>query len=105
MIVLHNTLDGIRPEQFGSAHWLWRLLHVRGPLSGVGRAGRYPLIPWIGVMGAGYCFGRVFDLEPDRRRRLLVRLGLGLADGVRRAAVVESLRRPVPVDRASRRRR
>ena len=32
MIVLHNTLDGIRPEQFGPAHWLWRLLHVRGRL-------------------------------------------------------------------------
>src|SRR5687768_3382450 len=32
MIVLHNTLDGIRPEQFGSAHWLWRLLHDNGRL-------------------------------------------------------------------------
>ena len=78
MIVLHNTLDGIRPEQFGSAHWLWRLLHDRGPLPEWGVRVGYPLIPWIGVMAAGYCFGRVLDLEPDRRRRLLVRLGLGL---------------------------
>ena len=61
MIVLHNALDGIRPEQFGSAHWLWRLLHVRGPLparDGVRHPMGYPLIPWIGVMAAGYCFGR-----------------------------------------------
>ena len=41
----------------------------------------YPLIPWIGVMSAGYCFGRVLDLDPDRRRRLLLLLGLALTVG------------------------
>ena len=79
MIVLHNTLDGVRPEQFGSAHWLWRLLHVRGPLFPEGSFRvAYPLIPWIGVMGTGYCFGRILDLESDRRVRLLLGLGLGV---------------------------
>ena len=79
MVVLHNTLDGIRPEQFGGAHWLWRLLHVRGPLYPEGSFRvAYPLIPWIGVMGTGYCFGRILDLEPDRRVRLLLGLGLGV---------------------------
>jgi uncharacterized membrane protein len=80
LIVFHNTLDGIRPEQFGSAHWIWRLLHVRGPLSGMGTGVRvgYPLIPWIGVMAVGYCFGRVLDLDSERRRGLFVRLGAGL---------------------------
>jgi uncharacterized membrane protein len=82
MIALHNTLDGVRPEQFGAAHWFWRLLHIRGPLlpgpeiSGI-RVG-YPLIPWIAVMAAGYCFGRIVELEPDRRRRVLIQLGVGL---------------------------
>ena len=81
MIVLHNTLDGLRPEQFGSEHWVWRLLHDNGRLFPSTdwdvRVG-YPLIPWIGVMGAGYCFGRILDVEPDRRLRLLVWLGLGV---------------------------
>jgi uncharacterized membrane protein len=35
----------------------------------------YPLVPWIGVMAAGYCFGRVWDLAPAARRQLLWRLG------------------------------
>ena len=78
MIVLHNALDGIRPEQFGSAHWLWRLLHVRGRLlPEVGIRVGYPLIPWIGVMAAGFCFGRVLGLDPDRRRSCCCWLGLG----------------------------
>lgn len=38
----------------------------------------YPLIPWVAVMSAGYCFGRVYDLEPDRRRRMLWILGASL---------------------------
>ena len=78
MIVLHNTLDGVRPEQFGSLHWLWRLLHVRSvllPSSDLGLAVTYPLIPWIGVMAAGFCVGRLLDLDAVERRRMLVRVG------------------------------
>ena len=81
IIVLHNTLDTIRPEQFGAAHWLWRLLHVRGPLlpgTGFGIRLGYPVLPWIGVMAAGYCFGRILELQPEHRRRMLARLGAGL---------------------------
>ena len=81
MIALHNVFDGVRPEYFGDWAWLWRLLHVRGPLlpgSGIDVRAGYPLIPWIGVMAAGFCFGRVLDLEPARRRRLLLWLGAAL---------------------------
>ncbi len=41
----------------------------------------YPLIPWIGVMAAGYCFGRVFTMEAAQRRKLLIRMGLGITAG------------------------
>jgi uncharacterized membrane protein len=79
MIGLHNLLDGIAPAQFGSFDWLWTILHV-GMTPLVVSEGHtilvvYPLIPWIGVMAAGYCFGRVWDLTPDARRQLLWRLG------------------------------
>jgi uncharacterized membrane protein len=35
----------------------------------------YPLIPWVGVMTAGYAFGTLYQLDPLRRRRLLLILG------------------------------
>lgn len=82
MIVLHNVLDGIRAGSFGPFAWVWQILHQQGlwvPVEG----GpvilvAYPLVPWIGVMAAGYCFGEVYRLPPERRRRLLLRLGLAL---------------------------
>jgi uncharacterized membrane protein len=85
MIALHNTLDGVTPEQFSSFGWLWKILHVG--LTTIQLSERhvilviYPLIPWIGVMSAGYCFGKVFDLDADHRRRLLLQLGTALTAG------------------------
>jgi uncharacterized membrane protein len=35
----------------------------------------YPLVPWIGVMAAGYALGPVFQLERATRQRILVALG------------------------------
>jgi len=85
MIALHNTLDGVKPEAFGSIAWLWHILHVPFAMitlpGGVPAMVLYPLIPWVAVMSAGYCFGRVYDLEPERRRRMLWMLGAGLTAG------------------------
>ena len=79
MIAAHNLTDGLAPAQFGSVGWLWRILHVPGLLTAQPpTVVAYPLIPWIGVMAAGYCFGRVYGLESERRRRLLRRLGLSV---------------------------
>jgi uncharacterized membrane protein len=79
MIALHNLLDGVAPEQFGAFAWLWKVLHVQSLLSTKPLVlVAYPLVPWIGVMSAGYCFGRVYRLPPDRRRTLLVGLGVSL---------------------------
>ncbi len=78
MIALHNLADPIMAAQFGSAAWLWNILHQPGVFN-VGPAlvlAAYPLVPWIGVMSAGYCFGQIVVLDPPRRRRYMVRLGL-----------------------------
>ena len=80
MIAAHNLVDGVTAAQFGALGWLWQVLHVPGllttgpPLVIVA----YPLVPWIGVMAAGFCFGRVYWLPADRRRAVLVRTGLAL---------------------------
>jgi uncharacterized membrane protein len=77
MIALHNTLDGVSSQAFP-----WMVLHqaglvmltASGPLVWV----QYPLVPWIGVMAAGYAFGAVYELEAERRTRLVRRVGLFL---------------------------
>jgi uncharacterized membrane protein len=72
MIGAHNTFDGVH----GGA--LWTALHDQRPahLLFGDTFVAYPLIPWIGVMAAGYALGPVLRSEPGRRRRALVALGL-----------------------------
>lgn len=83
LIFGHNALNFITPEDFGSLSWVWTFLHESGFFTVGGENGfgifvAYPLIPWIGVMGAGYCFGQVMLWEPAERIKWLVRGGLGL---------------------------
>ncbi len=37
----------------------------------------YSIVPWIGVMAAGYAFGAILALEPSRRDRWCLGIGLG----------------------------
>ena len=80
MILLHNLLDGVQAAQFGGLAWIWNVLHQQGVVGagGVTFVVAYPLFPWPGVMAAGYCLGPVFLWDERRRRRMLVRLGIGL---------------------------
>jgi len=79
MIVAHNLLDGLQLDSFraldGSLQWqgwLLNVLHVPdSPIS-------YPLIPWIGVMAAGYAFGPILLMPPGRRQRLLLAWGTAI---------------------------
>jgi uncharacterized membrane protein len=80
MIVLHNTLDGVKATRFGDLGLLWNLLHAPTifPVGHTMIFALYPLIPWVAVMAAGYCFGSVMQMEESRRRPLLLRLGVAL---------------------------
>lgn len=81
MVGGHNLLDSLRPETFGSFSWLWHILHVPGmlePAPGFKAFVLYPLIPWIGLMAAGYAFGPVLRWEASQRRKLLLELAMGL---------------------------
>ena len=91
MIALHNLLD-----RYPAAPWrgpgtpvpswgakLWMLLHQQAffpagptfpsPIVAV----LYPLIPWIGVIAAGYAFGALYKKDAAVRRRWLLLIGGG----------------------------
>jgi uncharacterized membrane protein len=81
LIVGHNLLDRFHAADFGAWRWLWMILHEQGPVGsppGFTMFVIYPFIPWVGVMAAGYAFGQLLRLEEKRRRKVLLRLGLGL---------------------------
>lgn len=77
MVVGHNALDSFHVEGNDINAILWSMLHqFQGfPLSEnyflfVG----YPLVPWVGVMLLGYCFGVFYRsdyTQADRKRNLL----------------------------------
>jgi uncharacterized membrane protein len=83
LILFHNLADGVTAASFGKAAWVWTALHQPGiiKLGSGSLLVAYPLIPWVGVMAAGYCLGPVFLWEPSRRQRFLVKLGLWLTAG------------------------
>lgn len=83
LIAGHNLLDPITSAAFGKAAPVWNVLHEPAMLQfGTVRwLAVYPLIPWIGVMAAGYALGPVFLCPRHERARFLVRLGLAVTIG------------------------
>ncbi len=82
LILGHNALNSIVPTDLGSMSWLWMMLHEGGWVgfnaqNSQGVYFAYPLIPWIGVMGAGYVFGHIMSFSPEKRTQWLYRLGIG----------------------------
>lgn len=84
MIAGHNLFDWVRAEQLGQGAGLWHVLHQPGVVH-LGDQIRlfvlYPLVPWIGVMAAGYVLGPGMLREPDVRRRRLFGLGAAVTLG------------------------
>jgi uncharacterized membrane protein len=77
---LGKLLDGLDQNPLSG---LWKIFYVgffAGPVrfgpNGPNLIVLYSIIPWIGVMAAGYAFGRILTLEPARRKRLCLAIGL-----------------------------
>jgi len=81
LICGHNLLDGITMEGKSFTSVIWYIIHQSSFVdydSFVLNVG-YPVLPWIGVMALGYCFGEFYtkDFDVSVRKKWLLRLGLG----------------------------
>jgi uncharacterized membrane protein len=75
-----KLLDGLDANRFPA---VWKIFYVgffAGPIQfgpdGPNLIVLYSIIPWIGVMTAGYAFGKILTLEPARRNQLCMMIGL-----------------------------
>ena len=88
IIAGHNLLDSRFFQLASSAGerplgWLWTILYfgffaepVRLGAGGPPLVVLYSIVPWIGVMAAGYAFGTILTSDPARRNRLCLGIGL-----------------------------
>src|SRR6185503_12552061 len=87
LIALHNLTNLFRPQladAFGpdGPNWLLRIIYFGGAIE-IGQSGPpllilYVLVPWVGVMFAGYVFGQVTQKPAEKRHRIYLSLGCGL---------------------------
>ncbi len=75
-----KLLDGLDANKLSG---LWKIFYVgffAGPIrfgpDGPNLIVLYSIIPWIGVMAAGYAFGKILMLEPAQRTRVCLAIGL-----------------------------
>ena len=62
VIALHDLLDPITARQLGPLAFVWNILHQPGAffVGGTPVIVAYPLVPWVAVMAAGYCFASCY---------------------------------------------
>ena len=78
-IIAAQQLFRLPPQIFpASTGWLWQVLYLGGPVTvpPVTIAILYNIVPWLGVMAAGYGFGEILARGEADRRRLCLRIGL-----------------------------
>jgi uncharacterized membrane protein len=84
LIVGHNAFDLLVPPSMGGGapgfgQIIWTFLHQPGFVPVAGGVTKvfvaYPLIPWVGVMAAGYALGAIYSWDEQRRRRFLTIAG------------------------------
>src|SRR5260370_1407530 len=85
IIAGHNLVDPFRFQLMlalreSALAWIWQILYFGGIIQLRGDKGPllavlYSLIPWIGVMAAGYWFAVLLRAQPTRRNRICYLLG------------------------------
>ena len=78
----HNVLDGVVLSGTDPVALLWYVLHQPNfiPLDTASAVFiHYPVLPWMGLMILGYCFGTLYrkGFDPTQRKRWLLWMGSG----------------------------
>jgi uncharacterized membrane protein len=86
VIFAHNLLDGLPEESYKAMmaspfSGLYQVLYFAGEFRFFGNGPMlvvlYTIIPWIGVLAAGYAFGAVMQFDDARRHRWCYAIGVG----------------------------
>jgi len=79
LVAGHNLLDSVHVPGKDVESVLWSLLHEPGlyEIEGKNLFIGYPVIPWIGLMALGYCFGQLYTsrVDPQKRKKILFIMG------------------------------
>lgn len=79
LVAGHNLLDNIHVTGNNLQAFGWALLHDQNFFSWQGKnfLVGYPILPWIGVMALGYCFGTFYTsvYSSERRKKILLLIG------------------------------
>ena len=81
LIAGHDALTNIQAGAFGNFEWLWIILHDPDDIaitSTLTLDVAYTLIPWVGVMAAGFGFGKLLQGDYYDRQPRLFFLGMSL---------------------------
>lgn len=77
----HNFLDGFLMQGKSVPAIIWYILHQASfvQFGSVWVSFLYPILPWVGVIVLGYCFGSLYHTEYNsgQRKKWLLWLGLG----------------------------
>lgn len=79
IIAGHNAIDNVYVKGDNALAFVWSILHNPGlfVFGSFRLFVAYPVLPWIGVMSAGYCFGQLYaDYPSAKRKKTLAAIGI-----------------------------
>jgi uncharacterized membrane protein len=80
------------PNGRGAFSWYWEFIYPTGMEYHSGISILYVIVPWIGVMMLGYCFGRLLLMDPTKRKKCCLIIGFSVITAFIIVAVILTLR-------------